>query len=255
MADDTRKTHGLTSERYGLFEKLSRYDPKTGTSDIIDTDSFTGEYESLKFGNGSSWSRMDGPAVKRWRYVTVKQNGEITYSWARTAEDEKNVKEDMDAYLKARKLEYTGGRKIRWMKIYEKGEERSTSHAIHKDIRAKLAKLPCVACGSFSNIEIDHKNGLYNEPRVLNIHKQEVSDFQPLCKHCNDQKRQTMIDTKKTGKRYSALNIPSLRPLGIAFTIGNETYDPHDIKAMIGTYWYDPVDFIDGARKQLIEKK
>ena len=39
----------------------------------------------------------------------------------------------------------------------------------------------CIVCGSASDIVIDHKNDLYNDPRVLNSDTQVPDDFQTLC--------------------------------------------------------------------------
>ncbi len=53
-----------------------------------------------------------------------------------------------------------------------------------------------------------------------------------------------MKKTLETNKRYGATNIPMFKHFGIDFTKGNETFDKKNPKAMIGTYWYDPVDFM-----------
>ena len=34
-----------------------------------------------------------------------------------------------------------------------------------------------------------------------------------------------------------------MKPFGVDFTIGDANFDISDINAMVGTYWYDPVDF------------
>ena len=49
---------------------------------------------------------------------------------------------------------------------------------------------------------------------------------------------------KETGKRYGATNIPQFKFKGIDFIRGDETFDPEDPNAMIGTYWYDPIEFM-----------
>ena len=49
--------------------------------------------------------------------------------------------------------------------------------------------------------------------------------------------------TKQTGKR-GATTIPSLAIFGVDFVEGDETFDETNIVAMVGTYWYDPVDFM-----------
>jgi hypothetical protein len=102
----------------------------------------------------------------------------------------------------------------------------------------------CVHCGSKSNLVTDHKNDLYNDPRVLNTYTQTIDDFQCLCNACNLRKRSVAKKTRETGKRIKATTIPTLAVFGIDFIEGGETYNPEDINAMKGTYWYDPVEFM-----------
>jgi|TARA_Y100000816_G_scaffold239704_1_gene186092 5-methylcytosine-specific restriction endonuclease McrA len=118
------------------------------------------------------------------------------------------------------------------------------NHFIRDDIREYHSKFPCVVCGQNTNLQCDHKNDLYNDARVLNGRTQTIADFQSLCTHCNTKKRQIAKDTRKTGKRYGGTNIPTLAVFGIDFIEGDETYDENDINAMRGTYWYDPVAFM-----------
>ena len=118
------------------------------------------------------------------------------------------------------------------------------SRPISENIRKILEKTGCVVCGSHSHLVIDHKNDLYNDPRVLNLKNQTINDFQCLCNHCNLQKRQISKKTKELGKRIGATTIPSLAFLGIDFIKGDETFDEKDINAMVGTYWYDPIEFM-----------
>jgi hypothetical protein len=107
-----------------------------------------------------------------------------------------------------------------------------------------------VVCGN-SNVEVDHKNGLYNNKRVLKLSTQLLDDFQALCSHCNLQKRESYNKMKITNKRYGANRIPQLSIFNIDFTSGNEDYDINDINTMIGTYWYDPIDFMKNIRENL----
>jgi hypothetical protein len=120
--------------------------------------------------------------------------------------------------------------------------DEKTTRSIRSDIKIHFKNKCCVVCGN-SKTEIDHKNGLYNNPRVNKTETQTIDDFQALCKHCNDQKRQTYVWQKKHNKRYPATEIPMFLYFGIQYTEGDESFDPHDPNAMIGTYWYDPIDF------------
>ena len=114
---------------------------------------------------------------------------------------------------------------------------------ISKAIYTHFAGKRCVACGSGSSLVVDHKNDLYNDPRVLNKTTQRVDDFQPLCQSCNLHKREVAKKTRETGKRYGATNIPAWAPFGVDFIAGGEDYDPSDPDAMVGTFWHDPVAF------------
>lgn len=124
-------------------------------------------------------------------------------------------------------------------------ELNSNLRPIRKDIDKHYKQSSCVVCGSRSDLITDHKNDLYNDIRVLNTSTQVLDDFQCLCNHCNLQKRQIAKRTKETGKRYGATNIPFLKIFGIDYIEGNEHYDPKDINAMKGTFWYDPIKFMN----------
>lgn len=134
---------------------------------------------------------------------------------------------------------------------YNKDFSIAINRPIREDIKLFYKKIPCVVCGSKSDLVTDHKNDLYNDPRVLCTKTQTIDDFQSLCNHCNLQKRQILKKTIETNKRYSAKNIPSLAIFNIDFIEGDKTFNIKDINAMKGTYWYDPIEFM----KQVIKKK
>ena len=126
--------------------------------------------------------------------------------------------------------------------IWGLNENISGSRPIRPDIKRHYKCLPCVKCGT-RNTVCDHKNDLYNDPRVLNITTQTLDDFQPLCNNCNLRKRAVSLKRDKEKKRQPpTLDILSING-GIIFTSGDENYDPNDPNALIGTYWYDPIQF------------
>jgi hypothetical protein len=122
---------------------------------------------------------------------------------------------------------------------------------IGKDIRDFYKNKSCVVCAVKSSLVIDHKNDLYNDPRVLNIKTQIPDDFQPLCNACNLRKREVCKKSKQLGKRFGATNIPQFANFGIDFIDGDETLNLSDPNAMKGTYWYDPVEFMKHIRNRL----
>lgn len=218
------------------FLALSQYDSEAKRSRLVCCDEFVGDYQSLENKNGGGWCRLDGTFGKKYKVVTVKKNGSIKYSW----DPQDQEIEEINTIVP---VSSEPGNAIKYILIY--GEQNLNSgRPIGQDIRDALSNKPCVHCGSTSNIEIDHKNGLYNDPRVLSIHTQTVDDFQPLCKHCNDQKRQTYKKMKETGIRHSALDIPAIGSLRFDYIKGDQTYDIDDPDTMVGTYWYDPLEFM-----------
>jgi len=226
-----------------LFKKLGDYED--GFTRIVSMDECIGEYEKLIPDNGGGWCRFD-VIEKHHKIFTVTTTGKIRYSSGINDEEKINIDKEVYNYMKERGLSFKNGKKNKLYLIKLNGlNVIESSRYIRKDIRDHFKNKSCVVCGTNTHIEIDHKNGLYNDSRVINSITQTIDDFQPLCKHCNDQKRQTYVYSKKNGKRYPATMIPQLKPFGIDFIVGDETYDFNDINAMVGTYWYDPLYFIE----------
>lgn len=105
---------------------------------------------------------------------------------------------------------------------------------IRQDIRTEISKQRCVVLDVGSNIEVDHKNGKYDELSNISLEDQKINDFQPLSKAANDAKRQHCKECIQNGKRYDA------RRLGYkeGWVVGDENTAP-----CIGFYWYDPKRF------------
>ena len=119
---------------------------------------------------------------------------------------------------------------------------------ISKEIREHFKGKPCVACGSNKSVVIDHKNDLYNNPRVHNTRTQLISDFQPLCNACNLKKRADCRKTKEQNKRQPAPF--QLLQVGCPeFIEGDESFD-EDGLGMKGTYWYDIKQYNEYCRKK-----
>lgn len=219
------------------FLKLSHFDEEKG-SRVVSVQEFEGDYSDLKFGNGGDWARMDSSFAKHYQYVTRNNKGVLRFSWDATTSEREMVTIDFSG------LPVSKRNSISHIKVYRRKDPSKESRSIHREIRDALRGSSCVACGSAHDVEIDHKNGLYNDSRVLSLETQKLEDFQTLCRHCNLQKRQTLVETRRTGKRYGATRIPMLLPWGIDFTQGDENYEETDVNAMVGTYWYDPVAFM-----------
>ena len=117
------------------------------------------------------------------------------------------------------------------------------SRYIRPDILKEIHKLSCVICGTNTEICCDHKNDIYNDDRVLDKETQNISDFQPLCNHCNLQKRQVFKDETKLNKIYSAKKLKRFQIYPFEFPWEKKIFDLKDITTKKDTYWYDPVEF------------
>ncbi len=232
------------------FLELGGYDTNTHETRFVCVDEFKNEYSTLKLGNGGSWCRFDGPFGKSYKVCKVRRNRAFDLSWSASIEEKKIIENEIGNLKDAK---FGKGQDIYLIKVYGKQDGKS-ARPIRKDIRDIVGKSPCVSCGSSHSIEVDHKNGLYNDPRVLDLNRQTIEDFQSLCKHCNTQKRETYNEMKRTKKRYPATRIPKYKNSGVAFIKGDDTYDPNDINTMVGTYWYDPIKFNEEIQKRYVEK-
>jgi hypothetical protein len=134
-----------------------------------------------------------------------------------------------------------GGNRIIGVYFFSKKMD-NINRSIRPDILLFYKKNPCVVCGTKATA-CDHKNDLYNDPRVLDTKTQTLDDFQPLCQHCNTQKRQICKKERETGVLYSAKNIPQFQCYSFEFTWEPKTLDLTNPDCKKGTYWYDPIEF------------
>jgi len=156
-----------------------------------------------------------------------------------TEEDMKRIEE----YKKERKDKgLKCGQGVIGFIIQGENDDKQTKRPISKDIKKFHLQSPCVICDTNKTI-CDHKNDLYNDPRVLDIKTQTKDDFQSLCNNCNLRKRAVSMKTVKEKKRQPPGAAALAMNGGIEFTYGDETFDPKDPQAMVGTYWYDPIAF------------
>lgn len=194
-----------------MFLRLAKPND-AGVSRWVDCSEFVGEFADLKFGNGASWARKESALAKNY-----------------IIEFDKSI---------------TPGNGIDRVRVngFNNGDY---SQHIRADIKKHISGMRCVVLGT-SKPEVDHKNGMKNEDRVMKNEDQRVSDFQPLSKAANDAKRQFCKECRRTGIRYDAklLGYPMSYYAGEAQHNGEED-------ACVGCYWYDPLEF----KRHLVEKK
>ena len=186
-----------------LFIELAKPDEK-GCSRWINTSEFVGEYADLKFGNGASWARKESTLAKRY-----------------IIEFDKSI---------------TSGNGIDRIRLNGFNDGDYSQH-IRADIKREISSRRCVVLGT-SKPEVDHKNGMKNEGRVMRNEDQQISDFQPLSKAANDAKRQCCKECRRTGVRYDAkmLGYP------MSYYAGGPNHNMEE-DACVGCYWYDPLEF------------
>lgn len=194
-----------------LFLKLAAPD-KNGVSRWVYVSEFVGEYADLTFGNGASWARKESTLAKKYNVEFYKKD--------------------------------TPGNSIDRIRLngFNNGDY---SQHINASIKREIKSRRCVVLGT-SNPEVDHKNGMKNEARVMKNEAQRLSDFQALSKAANDAKRQFCKECMRTGIRYDA------KQLGypMSYYKGGSKHNNEE-NACIGCYWYDPIEF----RRHLQEKK
>lgn len=194
-----------------LFIKLAQPDVN-GVSRWVSVREFVGEYADLKFGNGASWARKESTLAKRY-----------------IIEFDKSI---------------TPGNGIDRIRLNGFNEGDYSQH-IRADIKKTIKARRCVVLGT-SNPEVDHKNGMKNEDRVMRNEDQRLEDFQPLSKAANDAKRQFCKECRRTGIRYDA----KLLGYPISYYQGGAKHNCEE-DACVGCYWYDPLEF----KRHLQEKK
>jgi hypothetical protein len=198
---------------------------------IISTEEILEKYPKLYWGGNGVGDRLWN---KKFNYTVIYGNKK-TKTYPNEYDDK--IDEDMLSEF----LKNKGGSGIIGVFVYSKRlntQKRDICPKIHK----KITSMSCVVCGNTTTI-CDHKNDLYNDERVLNTKTQLITDFQPLCNHCNLQKRQVCKRERETEKIYSAKNIESYKSFPFEFPWEKYAFDKNSINCKSTTYWYDPVEF------------
>ena len=186
-----------------LFLDIAKPD-ENGVSRWVRISEFTGPYSSLAFGNGASWARKESTLAKK--YIV-----------------------EFDKSL-------TPGNGIDAIRLNGRTDNKYSQH-IRADIKREIGSQKCCVLGT-SNPEVDHKNGMKNEDRVMMNQDQQLSDFQPLSKAANDAKRQFCKECMQTGKRFDA------KKLGypMSYYSGGSSHSNGESDC-VGCFWYDVLEF------------
>lgn len=248
--------------KFHLFLELSNYDSISGLSRLVNVSEFTGPYESLKLGNGGSWCRDEGLRKKDFKLITIKNNGLLTCKGFDGNELEIAEIKSLINYSQFHFPVEKGapGTSIKYIQVVGKKNKSSCDRDIRQDIRTYFGNKACVNCSLSKTpskchlFVVDHKNSLYNDPRVLNTQTQRLDDFQSLCNKCNLIKRSVTEKERKSRKRCAGTLVESVAHFGIDFIAGDELLDFADPNALVGTYWYDCAQFRKDALRLYVGK-
>ena len=194
----TPKTLGMLFELYAGLNKMN--DESSYYSEDIKISDLKNIHPGFESSNGCQWARSDGS------YLGKK------YIINRTLDRNKVVS----------------------VRLNGPNDSLKRFRSIRSDIRKVLLKRNCAILDVGNNIEIDHKNGRYNDSSLSDLSLQEESDFQPLSKAANDAKRQHCKVCIQTSKRYDARNLG----YSVGWISGDE-----NTNGCCGCYWYDPYEF------------
>jgi hypothetical protein len=125
---------------------------------------------------------------------------------------------------------------------------KNSNRGIRSDIVKVIRNQPCAMLKTKANIEVDHKNGRYNDERVLNLNTQNINDFQPLCKTINNIKRESCKKCKLTGERFDA------KIYGFLISnLNGESIHNGNPEGCKGCFFYD-VEYFKEIHSQIVTK-
>lgn len=190
---------------------IQNYIDENGCSEVIFIEDLIRDYgEKFQSNNGCQWARK-GSKLDR-NYILTR--------------------------LHAKDL---GGKGNKVVAIQVSGfRETIENHSIPQNVRNSLKNVPCAVLGVItSDMEIDHKNGKYNDEEY------QQEDFQALTKSVNDAKREHCKRCNATGCRFKASQLG----YSVDFIEGDESSSTCQ-----GCYWYDPQFFNQTISANYIKK-
>jgi hypothetical protein len=193
------------------------------------------KYKFLDWGNNGIGNRW---AKKNFNYAVIYKNKK-TKIYSENDECLKKFEKEIEKVCKNSKQ--NGIVAIIPLSITK---NKKSKRPISKKISNMLKNEKCIVCSSKNDIIIDHKNDFYNNKRVLSIKTQKLDDFQPLCNHCNLQKRQICKDEIYYKKLHSIKDIPQFKAIDFVIPWEKKIFNLNDKNCKKDTYWYDPVEYV-----------
>ena len=189
----TPKTLGMLFEIIvGLEEGVTNFEGKSCSIDELKN-----IHPSFKSTNGNQWARSDGSYLgKKYIIERIKASGRVS--------------------------------EVKIVGLNSEYKNRTVSQKIKEELSGEK----CAILDIGVNLEIDHKNGRYDN--LVETKEQKSEDFQVLSKAVNDAKRQHCKKCKETHLRFDAKRLGYT----VSFTKGDECSDFCE-----GCYWHDPKRF------------
>lgn len=236
-----------TISKANLF--IQQYLDENGKSNMIDRYKLPTPFA---YTSGDGIFRSDGELGLKYKFVRFHKNWKLknitklSCCWRNNITSEE--KEQLECDFKELTFPEKAGVAVHFIRFYGKSESPIHDEGIRKDIRDYITSLPCAVCRRTDTIECDHKNDLYKltDPRLLIKTEQQIDDFQPLCKHCNDKKRSE--NSARIKKVFEKNGIWKRQPSPFPNApflpgTGGDTLDINNPKWYIGTYWGDVAAF------------
>ena len=209
--------------------------------------------ELISWTSGDSPFRSDGDLGKEYKFYRFCQNTKNLDNFTHASncwkdngitDEEKDLIRNIHSSLTWER----GGTTVEYIKFFGKVEQSVISYPpLRADLKA-LMTAPgrcCDSCGSQDNLQCDHKNDLYNDPRMFNMAEQTEADVQTLCGKCNSSKARSKQKMLAENKRQPPpFNRYREGVYGVKYTEGTDALDLTDPNWYKGTYWGDCLDYI-----------
>lgn len=167
---------------------------------------------TLILGNGGDWCRKNTRLCKDYKIVTIKNNNTVNYLFDASEDERKQMEEEI------KKLKKGKGNTLKYIKFMGKNVVQTNSVSIPQEVRSFFneKKYSCSVCSTRQDIEIDHRNGKDKSLPEGCSGLDSLEYFQPLCKHCNDVKRERCKRCINNGEQHYPTDVEDLcKELGI----------------------------------------
>jgi 5-methylcytosine-specific restriction endonuclease McrA len=197
--------------------------------------------------------RSDGDLAKKFKFYRFCQNTNNLEYFTHASNCWKDIGMTDEEKRMIRQLHSSltwerRGTTIQYVKFFGQVEESIVSYPPLRQDLIDLMTAPgrcCDSCGTVENLQCDHRNDLYNDPRMFNMAEQTEDDVQTLCGSCNSSKaraKQKMLAEDK--RQPPPFNRYREGVYGVKYTEGNDTLDQNDPNWYKGTYWGGCLDYI-----------